>query len=148
MLENHGLGTSYRMSSVLLSLKKLHADTLRGNEFYQKMQDYAVHHVLRLLKTKARIPIPDAVTVVGVADVHKLGEIFVCLRRTDSNHLEYLEGPVLISRSPTNYPGDVQLARAIGKPSPGCCFAREPLPNTVVFSILGERLVNLVNSGH
>ncbi|KAJ6627235.1 RdRP-domain-containing protein [Mycena sp. CBHHK59/15] len=143
MLESHGLGTSYRLTSVLLGLDKLYIDTLSNNNFYQKMLDYAVHHVLRLLKTKAKIPIPGAVTVVGVADVHQYlreGEIFVCTRSSDTNQLHYLKGDVLISRSPTIHPGDVQLVKAIGKPPPGSCFAHEPLPNTVVFSVLGKNL--------
>ncbi|KAJ7102228.1 RNA-directed RNA polymerase 2 [Mycena belliarum] len=135
MLEVHGLGSSFRLPSVLSGLTQLGIDTLIGNSFYKKMLDYAVHHVLRLLKNKARIP-------VGVADVHKYlkeGEIFVCTREPDSNRLHYIEGDVLISRSPTIHPGDVQLVKAIGKPPPGSCFAHEPLPNTVVFSVVGLR---------
>ncbi|KAF7339912.1 RNA-dependent RNA polymerase [Mycena venus] len=142
MLEIHGLGTAYRLPSVLLGLNQLGLDTLPGNKFYQKMLNFAVHHVLRLLKTKARIPVKDAVTVVGVADVHRFlkeGEIFVCTRDPDSNKLNYLEGDILISRSPTIHPGDVQQVRAIGKPPPGSCFDIQPLPNTVVFSVLGKR---------
>ncbi|KAJ7275343.1 RNA-directed RNA polymerase 2 [Mycena haematopus] len=142
MLEIHGLGTAYRLPSVLLGLNQLGLDTLPGNKFYRKMLDFAVHHVLRLLKTKARIPVKGAVTVVGVADVHRFlkeGEIFVCTREQDSNKLNYLEGDVLISRSPTIHPGDIQRVRAIGKPPPGSCFDIEPLPNTVVFSVLGDR---------
>ncbi|KAJ6519524.1 RNA-directed RNA polymerase 2 [Mycena sanguinolenta] len=142
MLEIHGLGTAYRLPSVLLGLNQLGLDTLPGNKFYRKMLDFAVHHVLRLLKTKARIPISGGVTVVGVADEHRFlkeGEIFVCTREPDSNKLNYLEGDVLISRSPTIHPGDIQRVKAIGKPPPGSCFEIEPLPNTVVFSVLGER---------
>lgn len=110
MLEIHGLGTAYRLPSVLLGLSQLGIDTLPGHKFYRKMLDFAVHHVLRLLKNKARIPIKDAVTVVGVADVHRFlkeGEIFVCTREPDSNRLQYIEGEVLISRSPAIHPGTV-----------------------------------------
>ena len=35
------------------------------------------------------------------------------------------------------HPGDVQIVRAIGKPPAGSPFEREPLPNSVVFSIKG-----------
>ncbi|KAJ7456685.1 RNA-directed RNA polymerase 2 [Mycena latifolia] len=142
LLDVHGLGTAFRLPSVLLGLTQLDIDILPGNTFYQKMLDYAVHHVLRLLKTKARIPIPHGVTVVGVADVHKFlkeGEIFVCTREPDSNRLNYVEGDVLISRSPTIHPGDVQIVKAIGKPPPGSPLDHEPLPNSVVFSVLGTR---------
>lgn len=148
LLETHGLGGSYRLPSVLLSLTQLDIETLPSNKFYSKLLEFAVYHVLRLLKTKGRIPVPHGVTVVGVADVHKFlkeGEIFVCTRAADSNRLEYIEGDVLISRSPTIHPGDVQLVRAIGKPPPGCCFDREPLPNTVVFSVQGRRSLFLLS---
>lgn len=141
MLETHGLGASYRLPSVLLGLSQLGIDNIPDNKFYSKLLEFSVYHVLRTLKNKARIPIPGGITVVGVADVHKFlkeEEIFVCTREPNSNRLQYIEGDVVISRSPTIHPGDVRIARAIGKPPPGSCFDREPLPNTVVFSVLGE----------
>ncbi|KAG5644736.1 hypothetical protein DXG03_007865 [Asterophora parasitica] len=141
MFETHGLGSSYRLPSVMLGLEKLGIDNIYGSAFYQRVLEFAVHHVLRLLKNRARIPIPDAWTLVGVADVHmflKEGEIFACIKPTHG-HIIYLEGPVLISRSPTIHPGDVQIVHAIGPPPDGSCFAKEPLPNTVVFSVLGSR---------
>ncbi|KAJ7630644.1 RNA-directed RNA polymerase 2 [Roridomyces roridus] len=142
MLETHGLGTAYRLPSVLLGLSQLGVEHIPDNKFYSKLLEFAVHHVLRTLKTKARIPIPGGVTLVGVADEHKYlreGEIFVCTRDPNTNRVEYIEGDVLISRSPTIHPGDVRLARAIGRPPPGSPYAKEPLPNTVVFSVLGTR---------
>ncbi|KAG7099381.1 hypothetical protein E1B28_001236 [Marasmius oreades] len=141
MLESCGLGTSYRLTSVLLSLSRLGIDTLAWDSFYQKMMQYAVHHVLRMLKNHARIPIPNAWTLVGVADVHrflKKDQIFACVKPIDSPAI-YLEGPVLISRSPTIHPGDIQVVYAIGTPPEGSCFDHEPLSNTVVFSVKGER---------
>lgn len=77
---------------------------------------------------------------MGVADVHNFlreGEIFACVRRPYSAYLEYMTGNVLISRSPVSHPGDIQIVKAIGRPPVGSCFAEEPLPNTVVFSIQG-----------
>ncbi|KAF8167941.1 RNA-directed RNA polymerase 2 [Crassisporium funariophilum] len=141
MLESFGLGTSYRISSVLLSLEKLQISSLPGNSFYEKMLEYAINHVLRQLKNHARIPIPNAWTLVGVADVHsflKPGEIFACVKPMNGKAI-YLEGPILISRSPTIHPGDVMIVHAIGRPPPNSCFAIEPLANTVVFSVLGTR---------
>jgi RNA-dependent RNA polymerase len=139
LLESHGLGTSFRLTSVMLSLEKLGFDDLSSDRFYKKMLDLSVLHILRLLKNYARIPIPDAWTLVGVADVHKFlkeGEIFACVKPMEGE-IVYLEGPILISRSPTIHPGDVQVANAVGKPPLGSCFVEESLPNTVVFSILG-----------
>ncbi|KAK0246074.1 RNA-directed RNA polymerase 2 [Armillaria nabsnona] len=144
MLESFGLGTSYRITSVLLGLHRLGVDNMFNSEFYQKMMTVATYDVLRLLRNHARIPIPGAWTLVGVADVHhalKEGEIFVCIKPQDSTRRIYLEGPVLISRSPTIHPGDVRVVNAIGAPPEGSPFAAEPLPNTVVFSTSGPRPV-------
>ena len=141
MLESFGLGTAFRVPSLLLNLEKLcNVKNLDANVFYRQMLELATHHVLRELKNRARIPIPGAYTLVGVADVHKYlgpGEIFVCIRPNDSNEVTYLEGDVVISRSPTIHPGDVQVVRAIGRPKAGSPFAKEPLANTVVFSVRG-----------
>jgi hypothetical protein len=126
----------------MLGLEKLGVHQW-DNPFYRQMMEYAVHHVLRELKHHARIPIPGAWTLVGVADVHKFlgeGEIFACVKPIESPEPIYLEGPVLISRSPTIHPGDVQIANAIGRPPPGSCFQHESLPNTVVFSVKGDLL--------
>lgn len=89
----------------------------------------------------ARIPVPGAYNLAGVADIHQFlqpGQIFVCIKPIDGP-MKYLEGPVLVSRSPTIHPGDIQRAIAIGAPPPGSPFVHEPLPNTVVFSTTGER---------
>ncbi|KAF9458199.1 RNA-directed RNA polymerase 2 [Collybia nuda] len=141
LLERHGLGSSFRLTSAILNLEKLGMDNLHVNPFHKRMMDCAIYHILRLLKNHARIPVPDAWTLVGVADVHRYlmeGEIFACIQSTEGIKA-YLEGPVLISRSPTIHPGDVQVATAIGAPPPGSCFFEEGLTNTVVFSILGAR---------
>ncbi|ESK98362.1 hypothetical protein Moror_112 [Moniliophthora roreri MCA 2997] len=141
MLETFGLGTSFRLTSVMLNLSRLGINNMDWDPFYHQMLQFAVHHVLRMLKNRARIPVPGCWTLVGVADVHghlEEDEIFACVKPIDKPAI-YLEGPVLISRSPTIHPGDVQVVHAIGKPPEGSCFAHEHLPNTVVFSIKGAR---------
>ncbi|THH20225.1 hypothetical protein EW146_g1088 [Bondarzewia mesenterica] len=140
MFEQFGLGTSFRLPSILLNLHKLGLSPFK-DDFYQQMSEFAIHHILRDLKHHARIPVPDGYTLVGVADVHNYldeYEVFACIAVQDKPVI-YLEGPVLISRSPTIHPGDVQVVHAIGRPPSGSPFAVEPLPNTVVFSTKGER---------
>jgi RNA-dependent RNA polymerase len=139
MLESHGLGTSFRLPSVMLSLDNLAVHSL-DDRFYHQTMECAVHHVLRELKQHARIPIPGAWTLVGVADIHEYleeGQIFAFVKDPNSHETIYLEGPTLISRSPTIHPGDVRIVQAIGKPPSGSCFQSEPLANTVVFSVKG-----------
>jgi hypothetical protein len=143
LLETHGLGTSFRMPSVMQSLGKLGLESIFDDPFYVQVLKVAVHHVLRDLKHHARIPIPKAWTLVGVADVHRYlgeGEVFACVKQPQGQGVIYLRGPVLISRPPTIHPGDVQLAEAIGPPPENSCFAKEPLYNSIVFSVRGAVL--------
>ncbi|PPQ73220.1 hypothetical protein CVT24_010030 [Panaeolus cyanescens] len=143
LMDSYGLGTAYCIPSILLRLSKppFNMTSLLDDGFYQKMLTHAMNHVLRLLKTKAAIPVPGAWTLVGVADVHKQlypNEIFAHIRTLGGKNI-YLEGPVLVSRSPTIHPGDLTIVHAIGKPPKGSCFESESLRNTVVFSVKGDR---------
>ncbi|PIL32055.1 RNA-dependent RNA polymerase [Ganoderma sinense ZZ0214-1] len=144
LLEVHGLGVSFRLTSAMLGLYKLGLGPLERDVFWRQMMDFAINHVLRELKHRARIPVPgrESWTLVGVADVYRYlqpGEAFVCIDSPNESGLLYLQGDILVSRSPTIHPGDVQIARAIGKPPPGSPFAKESLRNTVVFSTKGTR---------
>ncbi len=151
LLEAHGLGTSFRLTSAMIGLHKLGLEPLKRDIFWRQMMTFAVNHVLRELKTRARIPVPgqDSWTLVGVADVHGYlgeGEIFVCVDSPNESKLIYLEGPTLVSRSPTIHPGDVQIVHAIGRPPAGSPFARESLRNTIVFSTKGVFFYTTRNS--
>lgn len=139
LLDVHGLGTSYRLTSVMTNLAKIGVQTSE-DPFYYRMTDFAVNHVLRSYKYHSRIPVPGGWTLVGVADVFRVlapDEIYACVWPDTSSKKIYLEGDIVISRSPTIHPGDVQVVRAIGRPPPGSPYNREPLPNTVVFSVQG-----------
>lgn len=87
LLESHGLGTAYRLPSLFTSLYKLQArdkdgavkNLLKNDDFFRRVLDFAINHIRRELKYKARIPVPKSWTLVGVVDVHdylKEGEIF------------------------------------------------------------------------
>lgn len=140
MMETHGLGSVYKIPFILKSLEKLDIVDFSGDDFYVRMRELAVNHILRDLKFRARIPIPGAWTLVGVADIHrylKPNQIFTCIRPVHGG-VKYLSGRVLIFRSPVIHPGDVQIVEAIGAPPLNSCFQEEELPNTVVFSVQGE----------
>jgi hypothetical protein len=139
LLERHGLGSSFHLATTLRYVAQLGIENIQGDPFYDQLLRVAVYHILRDLKNRARIPIPNAWTLVGVADTHNFlgeNEIFVCVRKPDGE-VVFLEGHVLVSRSPCIHPGDVQVALAIGRPPKGSPFEVEPLPNTVVFSVKG-----------
>lgn len=73
------------------------------DEFPHRVVAYAVNHVLRELKHHARIPVPESWTLVGIADIHNVleeGQVFACVQPHHSNKRIYLEGAVLITRSP------------------------------------------------
>ena len=99
LLESFGLGTSFRLSSVLYHLHKLGVP-MQKDPFYKHLMDFAINHVLRDLKHHARIPIPGH-TLVGVADVHgwlRANEVFACIVNQQTKKLEYLEGNMVITR--------------------------------------------------
>ncbi|THH20540.1 hypothetical protein EW146_g829 [Bondarzewia mesenterica] len=126
LFDMFGLGTSFRLSSVLSNLSRLGVPTFE-DDFYQQMLEFAKHHILRDLKHHARIPVPDGYTLVGVADIHdylKEGQVFACVRYPNRPPF-YLKGRVVISRSPTIHPGDVQVVEAIGPPP----ASDRPLPS-------------------
>ena len=120
-LEAHGLGTAFKIPSLLGKLDdaaislgvltgKLRARTgLLATALYD-----ATVHVLRELKSRARIPVPGSVTLVGVPDEWGLlreGEIYASTTRPGSKEITWIEGPVCVSRSPTVHLGD-EIGRA------------------------------------
>lgn len=142
VLERYGLGAAFKLPSIFATLAKLGFDSLHG-KFFTDILNSAVYHILRDLRHRARIPVPDGYTLVGVADVHgylEEGQIFACIDNNDGAGPKYIEGPVLIARSPTSHPGDVRVVQAIGRPPAGTPFAIEPLTNTVVMATRGENI--------
>ena len=141
-LDQFGLGASYRLYSTLLHLVKLGMTPAIMGDFYDRMIEITIHHVLRDLKHHSRIPVKDGYTLVGVADIHgylQEGQVFACVTVPETDSIHYLEGDVLVSRSPIIHPGDVQVVRAIGPPPLESPFAKEPLMNTIVFSVKGNK---------
>ena len=139
-LDKFGLATSYRVSSTLAHLAKLGITPPKMGDFYDRMIEITIHHILRDLKHHSRIPVDEGYTLVGVADIHgylEEGEVFACAT-TETGSIHYLEGDVLISRSPIIHPGDVQVVRAIGPPPLDSPFKMEPLMNTAVFPVKGS----------
>ena len=140
LLETYGLGASFRLPSVMLNLFKLGLGPLSEDRFWHRFMDFAINHALRELKHHARIPVPDAWNLVGIADVHgylRHGQVFGCIVPQNGGAPIYLTGWTLVTRSPTIHPGDVQKAWGIGRPPRGSPFEKESLRNTIVFPIRG-----------
>ena len=140
-LDQFGLGSSYRLSSTLVHLAKLDITPSIMGDFYDRVIEITIHHILRDLKHHARIPVDEGYTLVGVADVHSYleeDEVFACATESETGQIHYLEGDVLVSRSPLIHPGDVRVVRAIGQPPLESPFYKESLMNTIVFPVKGS----------
>ncbi|KAJ1311089.1 hypothetical protein OPQ81_009592 [Rhizoctonia solani] len=142
LLEMHGLGTSFKLPSLFVRLQNVGIELQYCKTLGIKtiLKD-AETDILRELKHRARIPVPESWKLVGIADEFNYleeGQIYACLRDKNQEPI-YLKGPYMVTRSPTIHPGDVQVVYAIGKPPQGSPFDIEPLANTVVFSCKGDR---------
>lgn len=85
LLEKYGLGNSYHMPSLFLDLHRINAHSGSNRQvggllkLLQRVQTFAANHVLRDIKYKARIFVPKAWTLVGIADEYDYleeGEIY------------------------------------------------------------------------
>ena len=70
-------------------------------------------------------------------DILEPHEVYACLADPMRKERIYIEGDVVISRSPTHHPGDMQYARAIGRPPAGSPLLS--LVNCIVFPQKGTR---------
>lgn len=119
LLEQSGLGSASRLPAALHRLVRVLGDDVAPaslDPFLSSCVDIAVTEALRSLKFKARIPLPDSWTLVGVVDedgVLEEGEVYARICRPGQPDL-FLEGPIAISRSPSVHPGDVQVSNADG----------------------------------
>ncbi|KIP09618.1 hypothetical protein PHLGIDRAFT_313005 [Phlebiopsis gigantea 11061_1 CR5-6] len=148
LLDRHGLGVAYKLSSTCSALAELITQEPRDS-FLLDPVDVASYHILRDLKYRAHIPVPDGYTLVGVADPYgclEPDEVFACVTSV-KNGLTFLEGPIMISRSPVSHRGDVQIRKAIGRPPVGSILEKHPVKNALVFSVKGSRPLSSCLSG-
>ncbi len=70
ILDIHGLGTAFKVGTLMTNIEKSLglelSDLLIESELITDSLNYSVLHVLRELKTKARIPVPGSYLMVGV----------------------------------------------------------------------------------
>ena len=73
ILDNHGLGASFQLSRTLEHIRNLGLDLMDttlhfDTPFLHQIRQVCKKDILRDIKHKARIPVPDAYVLVGVAD--------------------------------------------------------------------------------
>lgn len=146
ILERLNLGSAAHLPSTfrrLFGLLQLDVKTEDSNGIDDDLAvssiDLGVTEALREIKFRARIPLPDCWTLVGIADESGFleeGEVYACVQRKGETPI-YLRGDVAISRSPAIHPGDVRVVRAVGKIRAGLAPRLSHHHNCVVFSTKG-----------
>ena len=75
VLRDHGLGGKYHLGFILEQLLRLGLDLKDSvdkkaikSAFFERLLRFSMHHALREVKFKARIPISNSYQLVGVAD--------------------------------------------------------------------------------
>ena len=134
----HNLGASYQLPSLFNNISKyLELDISDGSDdsLHHHLVEEAIYcaatHALREIKYRAHILVPGSVTLYGVSDEYDClaeGEIYATVYDESKGTEQFIEGQVLITRSPQVHPGDVQLVTAVRRPE------LNHLKNVVVFS--------------
>ncbi|GAA5993355.1 hypothetical protein JCM5350_005231 [Sporobolomyces pararoseus] len=92
---------------------------LLDEPFLRQALDVVRIRVLRAYKYHASIPLPDCYLLVGVPDedgILEEDQVYIALRDPQEHDtVQYLQGRIAITRSPTVDAGDVRIVNAIGK---------------------------------
>ncbi|KAK7177991.1 RNA-dependent RNA polymerase [Paraphaeosphaeria sporulosa] len=114
----------------------------RKDQFLSAVVEAAVLRELRLLKHKARIPVPHGVTLFGIMDETSYldeNEIYIAFDDAPfiSDGHKFLDNRLMIvTRSPALHPGDIQFATNMIPPEH---HPLRQLRNCIVFSQKGTR---------
>jgi hypothetical protein len=139
-LKTHSVGDKVDLPWFIDRLPRLHL-SFQDDNFLTDVVEAAVLIELRALKYKARIPVKDGFTLLGVMDetgILEEGQIF-CIVEIDGK-AKVITGKdgkeVIITRSPALHQGDIQLATAVSVPAESPLMQ---LRNCVCFSQKGSR---------
>ncbi|KAK0736091.1 RNA dependent RNA polymerase-domain-containing protein [Apiosordaria backusii] len=142
-----GIGESIHLSQFLRQAEAMDAD-YRQDLFLRNVVEMVLLKEMKLLKHKARIPVPRGITLFGVMDeTGLLEEGQVCVS-FDTMQGRYREPPgcrqVIVTRSPALHPGDIQMVQNVIPPEG---HPLSELRNCVVFSQKGSRDLPSMLSG-
>ena len=118
----HNLGSSYHLPSLFNNISKyleLEISDSLHHHLVEEALYCAATHALREIKYRAHILVPGSFTLFGVSDEYDClaeGEIFATVYDESKKTERFIEGKVLITRSPQVHPGDVQLVTAVRRP--------------------------------
>ncbi|EED15337.1 RNA-dependent RNA polymerase, putative [Talaromyces stipitatus ATCC 10500] len=138
-LDQAHITKSTRLSWLITVLQSMGLN-YNQDKFLKRAVELVILMKLRDLKYRARILVPEAVTLYGIMDETgylQEGEIFVpILNEVTKRRNILVQNKVLITRSPAFHPGDVQMVNAVNVPE---ASPLRKLHNCVVFSQKGER---------
>lgn len=141
----------YSLVKVLRDLGSFDDRLLQEEPFLRAALDVVRVRCLRDLKDRARIPLPDSYVLVGVPDEDRLLEpdqVYACLRFPDQpEEPVYLEGTVVVTRSPAMDPGDIRILQAVGKLPSKLNTRMRALENCLVLPTQGVRSVASMMGG-
>jgi hypothetical protein len=137
LLDDEHVGSAAGFPGLLRRMAYIGID-MRKDRILCAVVEMAAFCRLRAMKYKGRILVKDGVKLMGIMDetgVLKEGQIHVAWI-DDRGRRTIHTGKVAITRSPTNHPGDVQLAMAVDVPVGSPLY---DLYNCVIFSQHGDR---------
>ncbi|KAM0496418.1 hypothetical protein D7B24_003016 [Verticillium nonalfalfae] len=141
-LQLQGIGSAFYLSTFINPLDK-YGINYRRNDFLRCTVEAVVFQELRLLKHKARIPMPQGVTFFGIMDESGFlseGEVSVCYDSCYNGSLPIdstlNDGNIPVIRSPALYPGNVPSVRMR---TPPVGYPLRDLRNCIVFSQHGDQ---------
>jgi hypothetical protein len=137
LLEHERVGTAAGLPGLLQRMDQIGIDT-RKDRMLCAVVEMAAFVRLRAMKYRGRIFVKDGVKLMGIMDetgVLEEGQIHVAWIDPRGRRVIHV-GEVAVTRSPTNHPGDVQLATAVDVPSNS---PLQDLYNCVIFSQHGKR---------
>ncbi|CAK7203059.1 hypothetical protein SEUCBS139899_005788 [Sporothrix eucalyptigena] len=150
-LKAQSVATAIKLHKLLLLADRLGLD-FRSDSFLRRATDAVVLRELRLLKHKARMLVPNGITLFGIMDETGFlqeGEVYLAFDapKGDSKSRRFRGPPpngalVLVTRSPALHPGDIQFAVNTHPPlhdGQGGDHPVRALRNCIVFSQYGAR---------
>ncbi|CAK7275319.1 hypothetical protein SEPCBS57363_006620 [Sporothrix epigloea] len=150
-LKAQSVATAIKLHKLLLLADRLGLD-FRSDPFLRRATDAVILRELRLLKHKARIFVPNGVTLFGIMDESGFlqeHEVYIAFDSPkNGSKSRRFRGPpangatVVVTRSPALHPGDIQLAYNTHPPlydENGNQHPLRALNNCIVFSSHGVR---------
>ena len=140
LCRQYGLGQAVGLQRILNTLQNEGVEAIFDMPFFRKLNASALSYALKQIKYRSRVAVNRSWKLIGVMDEFrylKPGEVYVCLKDDEAGSVEYLEGDILVTRSPALHCGDLQKVHAIG--SLDSSHPLSALYNCIVFSSQGSR---------